>query len=92
MQPYPTFYLSFFRPSKADKSVISGGIWQIFKLILAFMHFLTTCEYEKDLMKNSGENVMMFVFPTELWEMPGIEHIFTPKFGFVRQQFTALDS
>ena len=36
----------------------SGRIWLNFKLIQAFMHVLIACKYEKDQMKNSGENVM----------------------------------
>ena len=36
----------------------SGQIWTNFKLIQALMHVLITCKYEKDPIKNSGENVM----------------------------------
>ena len=36
----------------------SGRIWPNFELIHAFMHLLIACKYEKDQMKNSGENVM----------------------------------
>ena len=36
----------------------SGRIWPNFKLIQAFMHVHLACKYEKDLMKNSGDNVM----------------------------------
>ena len=36
----------------------SGQIWPNFELIQAFMHLLIACKYEKDQMKNSGENVM----------------------------------
>ena len=36
----------------------SGRIWPNFELIQAFMHDLIACKYEKDQMKNSGENVM----------------------------------
>ena len=38
-------------------------IWQNFELIQAFMHVLIACKYEKDKMKNSGENVMTFFSP-----------------------------
>ena len=38
----------------------SGRIWLNFELIQAFMHVLIACKYEKDQMKNSGENVMSF--------------------------------
>ena len=41
----------------------SGQIWPNFKLIQAFMHFLIACKYEKDQMKNSGENVIMSFSP-----------------------------
>ena len=41
----------------------SGWIWPNFKLIQAFMHVLIACKYEKDQMKNSGENVMMTFSP-----------------------------
>ena len=36
----------------------SGRIWPNFELVQAFMHDLIACKYEKDQMKNSGENVM----------------------------------
>ena len=36
----------------------SGRIWLNFELIQASMHVLIACKYEKDQMKNSGENVM----------------------------------
>ena len=38
----------------------SGRIWPNFKLIQAFMHVLIVCMYEKDQMKNSRENVVIF--------------------------------
>ena len=41
----------------------SGRIWPNFKLIQAFMHVLIACKYEKDQMKNSGENVMTSFSP-----------------------------
>ena len=41
----------------------SGRIWPNFKLIQAFMHDLIACKYEKDQMKNSGENVMTSFSP-----------------------------
>ena len=41
----------------------SGRIWPNFELIQAFMHDLIACKYEKDQMKNSGENVMMSFSP-----------------------------
>ena len=34
-----------------------------FELIQAFMHVLVNCKYEKDQMKNSGENVMASFSP-----------------------------
>ena len=36
----------------------SGPIWPNFELIQAFLHVLIASKYEKDQMKNSGENVM----------------------------------
>ena len=36
----------------------SGRIWPNFELIQAFMHVFIVCKYEKDQIKNSGENVM----------------------------------
>ena len=41
----------------------SGRIWPNFKLIQAFMHDLIACKYEKDQIKNSGENVMTSFSP-----------------------------
>ena len=49
----------------------SGRIWQNFELIQAFMHVLFSCKYEKDQMKNSGENVMTSFSPlyiVSLWD------------------------
>ena len=40
-----------------------GRIWQNFELIQASMHVLIACKYEKDQMKNSGENVMTSFSP-----------------------------
>ena len=41
----------------------SGRIWPNLELIQASMHVLIACMYEKDQMKNSGENVMMSFSP-----------------------------
>ena len=41
----------------------SGRIWLNFELIQASMHVLIACKYEKDQMKNSGENVMTSFSP-----------------------------
>ena len=41
----------------------SDRIWPNFELIQAFMHVLIACKYEKDQMKNSGENVMTTFTP-----------------------------
>ena len=41
----------------------SNRIWPNFELIQAFMHVLIACKYEKDLMKNSGDNVMTSFSP-----------------------------
>ena len=39
------------------------GLEPNFELIQAFMHVLIACKYEKDQMKNSGENVMTSFSP-----------------------------
>ena len=44
---------------------ISGRIWPNFELIQAFMHVLISCKYEKDQMKNSGENMMTSFSPLQ---------------------------
>ena len=41
----------------------SGRIWPNLELIQAFMHVLIARKYEKDQMKNSGENVMTSFSP-----------------------------
>ena len=41
----------------------SGRMWPNFELIKAFIHVLIACKYEKDQMKNSGENVMTSFSP-----------------------------
>ena len=41
----------------------SGRVWPNFELILAFMHVLIACKYERDQMKNSEENVMTSFSP-----------------------------
>ena len=41
----------------------SGRIWLNFELIQAPIHVLITCKYEKDPIKNSGENVMTSFSP-----------------------------
>ena len=41
----------------------SGRIWPNFELILALMHVLITWKYEKNPIKNSGENVMTLFSP-----------------------------
>ena len=62
------------QPRKSDNAVFqiitlsnametSGRIWPNFELIQAFMHVLIACKYEKDQMKNSGENVMTSFSP-----------------------------
>ena len=45
----------------------SGRIWPNFELIQAFMHVLIACKYEKDLMKNSGDNVMTSFSPLKVY-------------------------
>ena len=44
---------SIFRRSRAVNSVSSGQVWPKFVLILACMHVLITCMYEKDPMKKT---------------------------------------
>ena len=46
----------------------SGRIWPNYELIQAFLHDLIACKYEKDQMKNSGENVMTFFSIISLWD------------------------
>ena len=41
----------------------SGRILPNFELIQALMHVLVICKYEKDPIKNSGENVMTSFSP-----------------------------
>ena len=41
----------------------SGRIWPNFELIQALIHVLITCKYEKDTIKNSGENVISLFSP-----------------------------
>ena len=41
----------------------SDHIWPNFELIQALMHVLITWKYEKDPIKNSGENVMTLFSP-----------------------------
>ena len=41
----------------------SRRIWPNFELIQALIHVLITCKYEKNLIKNSGENVMTSFSP-----------------------------
>ena len=41
----------------------SGRIWPNFEILQAFTHVLIACKYEKDQMKNSGENVMTSFSP-----------------------------
>ena len=47
----------------------SGRIWPNFELIQALIHVLITCKYEKDPIKNSGENLMTsFSTIISLWD------------------------
>ena len=41
----------------------NGRIWPNFELIQALIHVLITCKYEKNPIKNSGENVMTSFSP-----------------------------
>ena len=54
----------FFKLKKLSFAMeTSGRIWLNFELIQAFMHVLIACKYEKDQMKNRGENVMTSFSP-----------------------------
>ena len=44
-----------------------GRIWSNFELMQAFMHVIIACKYEKDQMKNSGENVMTSFSPLSVY-------------------------
>ena len=46
----------------------NGRIWPNFELIQAFLHDIIACKYEKDQMKNIGENVMTFFSIISLWD------------------------
>ena len=45
----------------------SGPIWPNFELNQALIHVLITCKYEKDPIKNSGENVMTLLSPLQVY-------------------------
>ena len=45
----------------------SGRIWPNFEVIQALIHVLITCKYEKDPIKNSGENVMTSFSPLKVY-------------------------
>ena len=45
----------------------SGRILPNFELIQALKHVLITCKYEKDPIKNSGENVMTSFSPLQVY-------------------------
>ena len=45
----------------------SGRIWPNFELIQALIHVLITCKYEKNPIKNSGENVMTSFSPLKVY-------------------------
>ena len=57
----------FFRRSRADNSVVSGGIWQKFELIQGFMHVLVICKNEEDPIKNEGPRVATTFLLLSLW-------------------------
>ena len=52
-----------FRHERADNSGVSGGIWQKFKLIQAFMHVLVTCKNEDDRIKTERARVFTKFLP-----------------------------
>ena len=51
----------------------SGRIWPNFELIQALIHVLITCKYEKNPIKNSGENVMTSFSPLFRSKMKALE-------------------
>ena len=53
----------FFRRSRAANSAVCGPIRLKFKLVLALMHVIITCNYEKERMKNSRTKVEPCVLP-----------------------------
>ena len=58
----------------------SGRIWPNFKLIQALIHVLITCKYEKNLIKNSGENVMTsFLHCKSMGIFPDAQGQLTPQ-------------
>ena len=52
-----------FLRSRADKSEVSGGIWQKFELIHVYIHVLVTCKNEEDPMKNEFAGVATTFLP-----------------------------
>ena len=44
----PRYYTLFFKPSMADNSVASRGIWSKFELTKTFMHVLVTGKIVED--------------------------------------------
>ena len=53
-----TLYIIYFRPSNETNSVVGVRVWQIIKLIQAFMGVLVTCKNEEDPFKNEGARVV----------------------------------
>ena len=53
----------FFRRSRADNSVVSGGILLKFELIHGFMVVLIICKNEEDPIKNEGSRGLTGFFP-----------------------------
>ena len=60
---WPEGYISIFRCSRADTSVVNGVTWQKFELIQAFMHVLITCKNKEDSIKNEGARVAETCLP-----------------------------
>ena len=61
--PQDKLDMLIFLRSRAGNSGVSGGIWQIFELIQAFMHVLVTCKNEEDPMKNEFAGVATTFLP-----------------------------
>ena len=60
---WPQHYTFLFRSSRADNSVVSGGIWPKFELIQAFMHVLVTCKNKEDIIKTEVDRVATTFLP-----------------------------
>ena len=53
----------FYWCSRADNSIVRGGLWQKLELIQVFIHVLVTCKNEEDAMKNEFARVVTTFLP-----------------------------